>query len=94
MSETLTGEVLLVLGWRRSSLNPTNFSPLPPPSKQGQEWESLSGSLWLKHSLDLLLALLVERKPVELAPNLAVLLALLPSSHKVRATDDWLLTDW
>lgn len=38
---------------------------------QGQDWEALSGVFWLKQGLDLLLAILVEDKPITLAPNSA-----------------------
>ncbi|XP_057972938.1 transcription-associated protein 1-like isoform X2 [Malania oleifera] len=38
---------------------------------QTQEWEALSDVFWLKQGLDLLLAILVEDKPITLAPNSA-----------------------
>ncbi|GAV88596.1 PI3_PI4_kinase domain-containing protein/FAT domain-containing protein [Cephalotus follicularis] len=38
---------------------------------QIQEWEALSDVFWLKQGLDLLLAILVEDKPITLAPNSA-----------------------
>lgn len=38
---------------------------------QTQEWEALSDVFWLKQSLDLLLAILVEHEPITLAPNSA-----------------------
>lgn len=38
---------------------------------QIQDWEALSDVFWLKQGLDLLLAILVEDKPVTLAPNSA-----------------------
>jgi transformation/transcription domain-associated protein len=38
---------------------------------QLQDWEALSDIFWLKQGLDLLLAILVEDKPITLAPNSA-----------------------
>lgn len=38
---------------------------------QIQDWEALSDCFWLKQGLDLLLAILVEDKPITLAPNSA-----------------------
>ncbi|XP_059645489.1 uncharacterized protein LOC132287044 [Cornus florida] len=38
---------------------------------QVQDWEALSDVFWLKQGLDLLLAVLVEDKPITLAPNSA-----------------------
>jgi transformation/transcription domain-associated protein len=38
---------------------------------QIQDWEALSDVFWLKQGLDLLLAVLVENKPITLAPNSA-----------------------
>lgn len=38
---------------------------------QSQDWEALSDVFWLKQGLDLLLAILVEDKPITLAPNSA-----------------------
>ncbi|CAK9145339.1 unnamed protein product, partial [Ilex paraguariensis] len=38
---------------------------------QIQEWEALSDVFWLKQGLDLLLAILVDDKPITLAPNSA-----------------------
>jgi len=38
---------------------------------QFQDWEALSDVFWLKQGLDLLLAILVEDKPITLAPNSA-----------------------
>ncbi|TYI41023.1 hypothetical protein ES332_A02G205400v1 [Gossypium tomentosum] len=38
---------------------------------QIQDWEALSDVFWLKQGLDLLLAVLVEDKPITLAPNSA-----------------------
>jgi len=38
---------------------------------QTQEWEALSDVFWLKQSLDLLLAILVEHETITLAPNSA-----------------------
>lgn len=46
---------------------------------QIQDWEALSDVFWLKQGLDLLLAILVEDKPITLAPNTARLLPLVPS---------------
>ncbi|XP_043814591.1 transformation/transcription domain-associated protein isoform X2 [Manihot esculenta] len=47
---------------------------------QVQDWEALSDVFWLKQGLDLLLAILVEDKPITLAPNSARLLPLLVSN--------------
>lgn len=47
---------------------------------QVQDWEALSDVFWLKQGLDLLLAILVEDKPITLAPNSAKLPSLLVSS--------------
>ncbi|GKV51280.1 hypothetical protein SLEP1_g57947 [Rubroshorea leprosula] len=44
---------------------------------QIQDWEALSDVFWLKQGLDLLLAILVEDKPITLAPNSARVLPLL-----------------
>uniref|UniRef100_A0A7N0UBU8 Non-specific serine/threonine protein kinase n=1 Tax=Kalanchoe fedtschenkoi TaxID=63787 RepID=A0A7N0UBU8_KALFE len=38
---------------------------------QIQDWEALSDVFWLKQGLDLLLAILVENRPITLAPNSA-----------------------
>lgn len=38
---------------------------------QIQDWEALSDVFWLKQGLDFLLAILVEDKPITLAPNSA-----------------------
>ncbi|XP_044469337.1 transcription-associated protein 1-like isoform X2 [Mangifera indica] len=38
---------------------------------QIQDWEALSDVFWLKQGLDLILAILVENKPITLAPNSA-----------------------
>lgn len=46
---------------------------------QIQDWEALSDVFWLKQGLDLLLAILVEDKPITLAPNTARLLPLAAS---------------
>ncbi|KAL5822462.1 hypothetical protein ACOSQ3_020378 [Xanthoceras sorbifolium] len=46
---------------------------------QIQDWEALSDVFWLKQGLDLLLAILVEDKPITLAPNTARLLPLVVS---------------
>ncbi|GLT44576.1 hypothetical protein SLA2020_184620 [Shorea laevis] len=43
---------------------------------QIQDWEALSDVFWLKQGLDLLLAILVEDKPITLAPNSARVLTL------------------
>ncbi|KGN48912.1 transformation/transcription domain-associated protein [Cucumis sativus] len=48
---------------------------------QIQDWEALSDVFWLKQGLDLLLAVLVEDKPITLAPNSARLPPLLVSGH-------------
>ena len=48
---------------------------------QIQDWEALSDVFWLKQGLDLLLAILVEDKPISLAPNSARVPALLPSDN-------------
>jgi len=48
---------------------------------QIQDWEALSDVFWLKQGLDLLLAILVEDKPISLAPNSARVLPLLPSDN-------------
>lgn len=47
---------------------------------QIQDWEALSDVFWLKQGLDLLLAILVEDKPITLAPNSAKLPSLLVSN--------------
>ncbi|KAK7350053.1 hypothetical protein VNO77_08117 [Canavalia gladiata] len=47
---------------------------------QTQEWGALSDVFWLKQGLDLLLAILVEDKPITLAPNSARVQPLLVSS--------------
>lgn len=47
---------------------------------QAQDWEALSDVFWLKQGLDLLLAILVEDKPITLAPNSAKVPPLLVSS--------------
>ncbi|OIV92684.1 hypothetical protein TanjilG_18035 [Lupinus angustifolius] len=69
---------------------------------QIQDWGALSDVFWLKQGLDLLLAILVEDKPITLAPNSARVQPLLVSSslmessgvhHKViDATEDAPLT--
>lgn len=38
---------------------------------QFQDWEAVSDVFWLKQGLDLLLAVLVENEPINLAPNSA-----------------------
>lgn len=38
---------------------------------QQQDWEAVSDCFWLKQGLDLLLAILVENEPINLAPNSA-----------------------
>lgn len=47
---------------------------------QIQDWEALSDVFWLKQGLDLLLAILVDDKPITLAPNSARVSPLLASS--------------
>jgi len=47
---------------------------------QGQDWAALSDVFWLKQGLDLLLAILVDDKPITLAPNSARVQPLLVSS--------------
>lgn len=47
---------------------------------QLQDWEALSDVFWLKQGLDLLLAILVEDKPITLAPNSARVRPLVVSS--------------
>lgn len=47
---------------------------------QGQDWGALSDVFWLKQGLDLLLAILVDDKPITLAPNSARVQPLLLSS--------------
>ncbi|KAK6924485.1 PIK-related kinase, FAT, partial [Dillenia turbinata] len=46
---------------------------------QIQDWEALSDVFWLKQGLDLLLAILVDDKPITLAPNSARIRPLLVS---------------
>ncbi|XP_051127175.1 transcription-associated protein 1-like isoform X2 [Andrographis paniculata] len=46
---------------------------------QVQDWEALSDVFWLKQGLDLLLAILVEDKPITLAPNSAKIPPILTS---------------
>ncbi|XP_024004594.1 transformation/transcription domain-associated protein isoform X2 [Eutrema salsugineum] len=46
---------------------------------QSQDWEAMSDVFWLKQGLDLLLAILIEEKPITLAPNSARVVPLLPS---------------
>jgi transformation/transcription domain-associated protein len=36
-----------------------------------QDWEALADVFWLKQGLDILLAILVEKGPIEVAPNSA-----------------------
>jgi transformation/transcription domain-associated protein len=47
---------------------------------QVQDWGALSDVFWLKQGLDLLLAILVDDKPITLAPNSARVQPLLASS--------------
>ncbi|KAJ4844568.1 hypothetical protein Tsubulata_023584 [Turnera subulata] len=47
---------------------------------QLQDWEALSDVFWLKQGLDLLLAVLVEDKPITLAPNSARVMPLVVSN--------------
>ncbi|KAI4327728.1 hypothetical protein L6164_020154 [Bauhinia variegata] len=53
---------------------------------QHQDWEALSDVFWLKQGLDLILAILVEDKPITLAPNSARVPPLLISSSLVEST--------
>ncbi|KAH9662788.1 non-specific serine/threonine protein kinase [Citrus sinensis] len=46
---------------------------------QIQDWEALSDVFWLKQGLDLILSILVEDKPITLAPNSAKVLPLVVS---------------
>lgn len=46
---------------------------------QIQDWEALSDVFWLKQGLDLILSILVEDKPITLAPNSAKVLPLVAS---------------
>lgn len=46
---------------------------------QIQDWEALSDVFWLKQGLDLILSILVEDKPITLAPNTAKVLPLVVS---------------
>lgn len=46
---------------------------------QIQDWEALSDVFWLKQGLDLLLAILVEDKPITFGPNTARVLSLAPT---------------
>lgn len=48
---------------------------------QNQDWEAMSDVFWLKQGLDLLLAILIEEKPITLAPNSARVVPLLPSQN-------------
>jgi transformation/transcription domain-associated protein len=45
---------------------------------QTQDWEAVSDEFWLKQGLDLILALLVEEEPINLAPNSARVPPLMP----------------
>ena len=51
---------------------------------QGQDWESLSDSFWLKQALDLLLAVLVQMRTLQIAPGGAKVPALKVSRDDVR----------
>ncbi|KAK9855808.1 hypothetical protein WJX84_006870 [Apatococcus fuscideae] len=42
-----------------------------------QDWEAMAGSFWIKHALDLLLAVLCEQDPIKLGPNSAHIAPLL-----------------
>lgn len=53
---------------------------------QVQDWTALSDVFWLKQGLDLLLAILVEDKPITLAPNSARVQPLLISSTPVESS--------
>ncbi|XP_048334555.2 uncharacterized protein LOC107424364 isoform X2 [Ziziphus jujuba] len=60
---------------------------------QIQDWEALSDVFWLKQGLDLLLAILVEDKPITLAPNSArvpplVVSGPLPDSSGIQQVTD------
>ncbi|CAN8229179.1 unnamed protein product [Cochlearia groenlandica] len=48
---------------------------------QIQDWEAMSDVFWLKQGLDLLLAILIEEKPITLAPNSASIGPLMPSHN-------------
>ncbi|KAF1875106.1 hypothetical protein Lal_00007722 [Lupinus albus] len=53
---------------------------------QIQDWGALSDVFWLKQGLDLLLAILVEDKPITLAPNSARVQPLLVSSSLMESS--------
>ncbi|RYQ79865.1 hypothetical protein Ahy_Scaffold1g106653 isoform A [Arachis hypogaea] len=53
---------------------------------QVQDWTALSDVFWLKQGLDLLLAILVEDKPITLAPNSARVQPLLVSSTPLESS--------
>ncbi|XP_010444949.1 PREDICTED: transformation/transcription domain-associated protein-like [Camelina sativa] len=48
---------------------------------QNQDWEAMGDVFWLKQGLDLLLAILIEEKPITLAPNSARVVPLLSSQN-------------
>ncbi|BDA47386.1 probable transcription-associated protein 1 [Coccomyxa sp. Obi] len=47
-----------------------------------QDWEHLADTFWLKQGLDLVLAVLVEKEPIKLAPNSAQIPALLAQTKQ------------
>ena len=51
---------------------------------QGQDWESLSDSFWLKQALDLLLAVLVQNRTLQIAPGGARMPALQVKEEDMR----------
>ncbi|CAH9105798.1 unnamed protein product [Cuscuta europaea] len=53
---------------------------------QLQDWEALNDVFWLKQGLDLLLAILVEDKPITLAPNSAKVPSLMLSASVADST--------
>lgn len=53
---------------------------------QIQDWGALSDVFWLKQGLDLLLAILVEDKPITLAPNSARVQPLLVSTSLLESS--------
>ncbi|XP_042382892.1 transcription-associated protein 1-like [Zingiber officinale] len=60
---------------------------------QNQDWEAASDVFWLKQGLDLLLAILVEKEPIMLAPNSARVPPVMasgsfPETYAVQHTSD------
>lgn len=53
---------------------------------QVQDWEALGDIFWLKQGLDLLLAILVEDKPITLAPNSARVVPLVFSDSHINSS--------